>query len=62
MMLKTILVDDEVSCTDILHWQLETYCKDQVEVLTQCNSAQVALERISELKPDVVLWISRCRG
>lgn len=54
MMLKTILVDDEVSCTDILHWQLETYCKEQVEVLTQCNSAQVALERISELKPDLV--------
>ncbi|MFN8155257.1 MAG: LytTR family DNA-binding domain-containing protein [Bacteroidia bacterium] len=52
-MLRTILVDDEVSCTDILHWQLETYCPE-VKVEAICNSAAEALEKIPELKPDFV--------
>lgn len=52
-MIRVILVDDEVSCTDILHWQLETYCPE-VKVEAICNSAADALVKIPELKPDLV--------
>lgn len=52
-MIKAILVDDEVSCTDVLHWQLETYCP-MVKVLCECNSPEDAILRIKELQPDVI--------
>ncbi|MBK6643141.1 MAG: response regulator [Bacteroidetes bacterium] len=52
-MLKAILVDDEVSCTDVLHWQLDTYCPS-IQVLCECNSPEDAIEKIKTLNPDVV--------
>lgn len=52
-MIKAILVDDEVSCTDVLHWQLETYCPS-VKVLYECNSPEDAIEKIKTLQPDVI--------
>ena len=52
-MLKAILVDDEVSCTDVLHWQLDNYCPS-IQVLCECNSPEDAIEKITALKPDVV--------
>lgn len=52
-MIKAILVDDEVSCTDVLHWQLETYCPS-VKVLCECNSPEDAIEKIKSLQPDVI--------
>lgn len=52
-MIKAILVDDEKSCTDVLHWQLETYCP-AVKVLCECNSPEDAIEKINTLQPDIV--------
>lgn len=52
-MLKAIIVDDEVSCTDVLHWQLDTYCP-AVNVLCECHSPEDAIEKIKSLQPDVV--------
>lgn len=52
-MIRAILVDDEISCTDILHWQLETYCPE-VKVQAICNSAADALAKIAEGDPDLV--------
>ncbi len=52
-MLKAILVDDEISCTDVLHWQIETYCPS-VQVLCECNSPEDAIDKIKTLHPDVV--------
>ncbi len=52
-MIRSVIVDDEVSCTDILHWQLETYCP-QVNNLAICNSPADALDRIANLHPDLV--------
>jgi two-component system, LytTR family, response regulator len=52
-MLKAILVDDELNCTDVLHWQIETYCPS-VNVLCECNSPEDAIEKIKLLQPDVV--------
>lgn len=52
-MIKTILVDDEKSCTDVLHWQIETYCPS-VKVLCECNTPEEAMQKINELQPDLV--------
>lgn len=52
-MIRAILVDDEISSTDILHWLLETYCK-QVEVLCECHNPDDAILKIKEMKPDLV--------
>lgn len=52
-MLRAILVDDEVSCTDVLHWQIETYCPE-VEIAGIYNSAVLALELIPQVQPDLV--------
>ncbi|MBL7922694.1 MAG: response regulator transcription factor [Bacteroidia bacterium] len=52
-MIRSVIVDDEISCTDILHWQLETYCP-QVNNLAICNSPADALHRINDLHPDLV--------
>lgn len=52
-MIKAIIVDDEVSCTDILRWQLETYCK-QVDIIGEYNSSREALLHIREQRPDLV--------
>ncbi len=51
--MKAILVDDEISCTDILHWQVETYCPE-VQVTAICNSSADALVKIQALQPDLV--------
>lgn len=52
-MITALLVDDEKNCTDVLHWQLETYCPE-VKVLCECNTPEEAFQKIRELKPDLV--------
>jgi two-component system, LytTR family, response regulator len=52
-MLTAILIDDEISSTDVLHWQIETYCPS-VKVLCECNSPELAIEKIKELQPDLI--------
>jgi two-component system LytT family response regulator len=51
--MKCILVDDEVSCTDVLRWQLETYC-EEIEILAECHSPTDAIQKIQALKPELV--------
>ena len=51
--ITTILIDDELSCTETLAIELEMYCP-QVEVLASYNSADEALAGIVALKPDLV--------
>lgn len=51
--ITTILIDDEVACTETLALELELYCP-QVEVLTSYNSADEALSGIVSLKPELV--------
>lgn len=52
-MIRAILIDDEVNCTDILSIQLKKHCAS-VEVVSVCNSAKDGIEKIKSLKPDVV--------
>jgi two-component system, LytTR family, response regulator len=51
--IRTILIDDELSCTETLEIELEMYCP-QVEILTTCNSAADGLSKIVALRPDLV--------
>lgn len=52
-MIKTIIVDDEPNCCEILATLLERYCP-QVKVADICYSGQAALSSIVELNPDIV--------
>jgi two-component system LytT family response regulator len=51
--IRTILIDDEVSCTETLHIELNQYCPD-IEVIQKCNSSKSGLLAIQELKPELV--------
>ncbi|MBK7967119.1 MAG: response regulator transcription factor [Bacteroidetes bacterium] len=52
-MIRSILVDDEVSCTDILQWQLSKYCT-QVEIVGIYNDTLEALNQITTIQPELV--------
>jgi two-component system, LytTR family, response regulator len=52
-MIKAILIDDETSCTEVLRWQIETYCPS-LEIVGECNQPDEAIEKIRQLNPDVI--------
>ncbi|MBK9638353.1 MAG: response regulator transcription factor [Bacteroidetes bacterium] len=52
-MLKAILIDDETSCTEVLRWQIETYCPT-ISILCECHQPEEAIEKIRDLHPDVI--------
>jgi two-component system LytT family response regulator len=51
--IRTILIDDEKSSTEVFALELEMYCP-RVEIVAACNSASEGLDKINELKPDLV--------
>ncbi|TVQ88652.1 MAG: DNA-binding response regulator [Bacteroidetes bacterium] len=51
--IATILIDDEIACTETLAIELELYCP-QIEVLASYNSADEALAGVVSLKPELV--------
>jgi two-component system, LytTR family, response regulator len=53
MMLRTILVDDEPRGLNSMERLLQLNCPD-VEIVATCSNADAAIEKIRELKPDVV--------
>ncbi len=52
-MLRAILIDDEPLCTSGLEVDLKAVT-NQIEVIAKCNSAKEGLQKIKDLKPDVV--------
>lgn len=52
-MLKAILIDDETSCTEVLRWQIETYCPS-ISIISECHQPEQAIEKIRQLNPDVI--------
>jgi two-component system, LytTR family, response regulator len=52
-MIKAILIDDEKNCTEVLRWQIETYCPS-LEIVAECNQPEKAIESIRQLHPDVI--------
>lgn len=53
IMIKTILIDDEPECLDVLEIELRHYCPD-VLVLAKCMTGEEGLEQIKTQKPDLV--------
>lgn len=52
-MIRTIIIDDEPPCIRNLAAMLQRYCP-QVAVVATCESGEQGIERIGELKPDLV--------
>ncbi len=52
-MIKAILVDDNISSTQLLKWVLEQHCKD-VEVVATASKADEAIAKIEMLRPDIL--------
>ncbi|HXC04803.1 MAG TPA: LytTR family DNA-binding domain-containing protein [Bacteroidia bacterium] len=53
MMLRTLIIDDENKCSEILRIKLERHCPE-IQVLEVVNSPLMAEERIRLLKPDLL--------
>lgn len=51
--MKTIIIDDEEHCRDVLRMQLNHYCP-QIEILACCGSADEGRAAIERLQPDLV--------
>jgi len=52
-MIKTLIVDDENSCIEVLKELLSQYCKD-IKVIATCSSVDDGVTLINELKPDLI--------
>lgn len=52
-MIKTIIVDDENSCIEVLKELITEYCK-QITVIATGSSVEEGIQLINELKPDLV--------
>jgi two-component system, LytTR family, response regulator len=51
--IRTILIDDEPDCVNLLKFELNQHC-EQIEIVGIFNSSTKALQEISALKPDLV--------
>lgn len=51
--MKTIIIDDESHCRDVLRMQLEHYCP-QLDIVACCGSADEGRAEIERLRPDLV--------
>lgn len=52
IMLKTVLIDDEINALEALEWKLNRYI-DDLEII-KCNSPQEGIDIINREKPDLV--------
>jgi two-component system LytT family response regulator len=52
MLLKTLIVDDEPIARKVLREELESI--DDVEIIAEADNGEKALEKIADLKPDLV--------
>ena len=52
-MIKAVIIDDEQKAREGLAIILERYCPD-IEIVGSCEKPEIGLEKIDELKPDLV--------
>ena len=52
-MIKTIIVDDELTAIKSLKWEIENFCSD-IEVIDSFTNPLEAISAINYLKPDFV--------
>ena len=60
MPLRTLIVDDESIARKVLREELDSL--DDVEIVGEAENGAVALEKISEQRPDLVLLDGRAGG
>ena len=51
--LKAILIDDEKSSLESLHFEINEYCPD-VEIIAQCQDPKEGIQKIRKMNPDLV--------
>jgi two-component system LytT family response regulator len=51
--MKAILIDDEQNALEMLEWMLQKHCPD-VTILAMCSSPLDGIQKIQELKPDLI--------
>ena len=52
-MIKALIIDDEANARKGLRLMLQKYCSE-VEIIALCEGPEVGLEKINELKPDLI--------
>ncbi|MCU0323771.1 MAG: LytTR family DNA-binding domain-containing protein [Spirosomaceae bacterium] len=52
-MIKTILIDDEQECLDVLEMELKSYCSD-ILILSKCLSGEEGIRAIGQFNPELV--------
>jgi chemotaxis response regulator CheB len=58
--IRALVVDDEPIAREVLREELEEI--DGVEVIAEAENGRQALDQIQTLAPELVFWISKCRG
>lgn len=51
--MRTILIDDEMNCLEMLEWSLKQSCPN-VEILDKCQSGTAGINAIRQHKPDLI--------
>lgn len=54
-MIRTLIIDDETRARETIQILLETYCKDDIQVVGQAKNLLTGLDAIKEHQPDLVL-------
>jgi two-component system LytT family response regulator len=52
-MIRSLIIDDEIHCSDGLRWQITQYCPE-IEIVGVCNDPEKAIPLIQELRPELV--------
>jgi two-component system LytT family response regulator len=51
--MKAVLIDDERNALEMLEWMIQKNCPE-IEIIAMCDSPLEGLEKIKELKPDLI--------
>lgn len=54
MIIKAIIVDDDLKSRELIHFFCKTYSDDKIHILDLCNSVDTAILSIEKNKPDLV--------
>lgn len=54
MIIKAIIVDDDLKSRELIHSFCRTYSNDKIQILDLCNSVDTAIVSVEKNKPDLV--------
>lgn len=56
MIIKTIIVDDDLKSRELIHTFCKTYSNDKIEILELCHSVDNAIIAIEKHNPDLIFF------